>query len=164
MGFYKGTDKKMKENELEQKQMVINWAPYSMMDLASEKGEAERVIQTVLGVDSSDPKYFGILKSMGSKILYGKLTTLTDEMWSKLENTDSWKNVQSGDLKKAEEISRFYKKNFPGILEGIKNGSKIPVPIIFKVGDKTHLMSGNNRLMIARGLKQRPMVIIVEYP
>jgi hypothetical protein len=46
----------------------------------------------------------------------------------------------------------------------IESGSGVPASIIFKTGSRMHLMSGNNRLMIARGLRQRPQVIIVEYP
>ncbi len=154
----------MKQNDLERKKTVINWTPYSRKNLSCEGGEAERVINEVLGIKSNDPRFHDILKSLGNKILGGELVPLSDEIWAKLENTDSWSNVSKGDLKKAEELSKYYKKNFSVILNAIKDGSGILAPIIFKTGDRMHLMSGNTRLMIARGLKQRPEVIIIEYP
>ena len=146
-----------------EKRKIITWAPYTMENLSREKGEAERVMSEVLGIESDNPEYNSILKTIGTKIITGTLVPLSDEGWKQLENTDSWRDVPEGDIKKAEELSKFYKKNFSGIMADIESGADIPAPIIFKSGSKMHLMSGNNRLMIARGLRQRPQVIIVEY-
>lgn len=147
-----------------EKRKIITWASYTMENLSHEKGEAERVMSEVLGIKRDDPEYDSILKSIGTKILTGALVPLSNEVWAQLENTDSWRDVPEGDIKKAEELSKFYKKDFSGIMSAIEIGSEVPAPIIFSTAGRMHLMSGNNRLMIARGMRQQPKVIIVEYP
>jgi hypothetical protein len=90
-----------------------------------------------------------------------KETTLTDKVWSKLENTES-NEIKKGEMDKVEELAKKYNKTSPKTLAtALKNGDYRP-PIILKFGNRYHLVAGNTRLCTAAALGINPKVIIGE--
>ena len=92
-----------------------------------------------------------------------KLEVLTNEIWEKLENTDSNQVIENDDLDKVIELSEEYDREWKTKLETIKNNHSIPAPIIFEMNGRYHKVSGNTRLMLAKALGKIPMIAIVRY-
>jgi len=88
----------------------------------------------------------------------GNMVVLTDSIWSKLENTDSW-NVQS--LEDAIKLAEKYKKNWKSTLAAIKVGKSIDPPMVLNYDqDKYYLVGGNTRLMFYKALGITPKVLM----
>ena len=84
----------------------------------------------------------------------GKEVTLTDEMWSRLENTDSY-DIDSEE--EAIELARHYGKDIQSILAA----EKTPPALILQYSpNKYYLVGGNTRLMVARAKGINPQVIL----
>ena len=89
----------------------------------------------------------------------GSLVDLTDDIWEKMENTDSW-NIR--DLQHAKEYAEEYDKDIESIIEGFESGNRLPAPIVLIKSDGVpYLIAGNTRLMVARALKVIPKVVMV---
>ena len=97
----------------------------------------------------------------------GQLVDLTEDLWSKLENTDSY-DIKSGDWEKIEEYINFSNiengsnRDWNDLKQKIEQGQQVDAPIILKYDDTFHLVSGNTRLMVSRALGKTPKVLIVE--
>ena len=92
--------------------------------------------------------------------IVGYLTPLTDDIWSILRNSDSYK-IPS--LEKVEKVTKKYGKDLNSLLNAIENKESIESPIIIKWGeDDYELVCGNTRLMIASALGTTPVVMILE--
>ncbi|HEY4508311.1 MAG TPA: hypothetical protein VJJ55_01495 [Candidatus Paceibacterota bacterium] len=135
-------------------------------DLSHEKGEIERVIEEFLGRDLNEKAVQEIVAELES----APIVELSDELWAKLENTDSWK-IEPGDIEEVRAITQKYnqelspenKRSLENTLEGFRQGREMQVPVIVRDKNGTlHLLNGNTRLMIARALKIRPHVIVAE--
>ena len=94
----------------------------------------------------------------------GKLELLSEDVWGRLENTEShefdkdeWRIVK--EVSEAQERVRDWQK-FKTLEE---KGVPIDAPIILKCGDTYHLVSGNTRLMVAHALGITPKVLLFEY-
>ena len=84
----------------------------------------------------------------------GDEVTLTDEMWSRLENTDSY-DINSEE--EAIELARYYGKDIQSIL----GAEKTPPALILQYSpNKYYLVGGNTRLMVARAKGINPQVIL----
>ena len=84
----------------------------------------------------------------------GKEVILTDEMWSRLENTDSY-DINSEE--EAIELARHYGKDIQSILAA----EKTPPALILQYSpNKYYLVGGNTRLMVARAKGINPQVIL----
>jgi hypothetical protein len=84
----------------------------------------------------------------------GDEVTLTDEMWSRLENTDSY-DINSEE--EAIELARHYGKDIQSIL----SAEKTPPALILQYSpNKYYLVGGNTRLMVARAKGINPQVIL----
>jgi hypothetical protein len=57
----------------------------------------------------------------------GKLITLTDKIWSQLENTDSY---EIKNIKDVEKLATKYKKDYKPLIKDIKNSVNIKAPIV----------------------------------
>lgn len=88
-------------------------------------------------------------------------TTLTDDVWSKLENTES-NEVKKGDMKKVIQIAKQYNKTNPLELKKSLKSGDYPRPMIVKFGDRYHLVAGNTRLCTAAAMGMKPQVLIAE--
>jgi hypothetical protein len=88
----------------------------------------------------------------------GNMVVLTDSIWSKLENTDSW-NIQS--LEDAIKLAEKYKKDWKSTLAAIKAGKSMDPPMVLNYDqDKYYLVGGNTRLMFYKALGITPKVLM----
>ena len=122
-----------------------------------EMDELERAAQDL----SRDGDYETSVKKIMKVLKNSEETTLTDKIWSKLENTES-NEIKKGEMDKVEELAKKYNKTSPKTLStSLKNGDYRP-PIILKFGNRYHLVAGNTRLCTAAALGINPKVIIGE--
>jgi len=85
--------------------------------------------------------------------------TLTDEVWEKLENTESNK-ISKGEFEKVLTIAKHYNKSNPYKLRMKLVDDTYQRPMIVKFGDRYHLVSGNTRLSTAASMGMNPKVFI----
>ena len=89
-----------------------------------------------------------------NSLVNGKEVTLNDDMWSRLENTDSY-DVNSEE--EAIELAQHYGKDYKSILAA----EKTPPALILQYSpNKYYLIGGNTRLMFARAKGINPQVIL----
>jgi hypothetical protein len=89
-----------------------------------------------------------------NSLVNGKEVTLTDEMWSRLENTDSY-DIDSEE--EAIKLAQYYGKDYKSIL----SAEKTPPALILQYSpNKYYLIGGNTRLMFARAKGINPQVIL----
>ena len=89
-----------------------------------------------------------------NSLVNGKEVTLTDEIWSRLENTDSY-DINSEE--EAIELAQYYGKDYKSIL----SAEKTPPALILQYSpNKYYLIGGNTRLMFARAKGINPQVIM----
>ncbi len=137
----------------------INWVH---PDIQSEIKEIERVAKMISGSeDHHDKDYQKTIQEITKVLETASFEELTDDMWSALENTDSYHDVRPGHIEDAQEIAKSYNRDPQESLDRIKNRDPFYAPIILILEDDTpHLVSGNTRLMIARALKLDVKVLI----
>jgi hypothetical protein len=124
---------------LESKSPLL-WIPI----LQAENEEIERT------ADDLGLPYDTVYNSLAN----GKEVTLTDEMWSRLENTDSY-DIDSEE--EAIKLAQYYGKDYKSIL----SAEKTPPALILQYSpDKYYLIGGNTRLMFARAKGINPQVIL----
>jgi len=116
--------------------------------VAREESEIERTAE-VFNIPLEDLKY---------AFTAGSMVILSDDIWSKLENSDSY-NVTS--LDDAIKLAKQYGKNWKSILTAIKDGTIMDPPMILNY-DKTkyYLVGGNTRLMFYKALGVTPKVLM----
>ena len=99
------------------------------------------------------------IETLRSQFTQNNIKTLTDSVWSKLGNTDSWEVKSLEDVKNyAEE----YGKNWERIADAVKNNATLPAPIVLHKDGKYELIGGNTRLMVLKALKKVPKVLMLE--
>ena len=86
-------------------------------------------------------------------------TTLDDDLWSKLENTESNK-ISKGEFFKVLMISKHYNKSNPYKLKLKLANDEYERPMIVKFGNRYHVVSGNTRLCTAASMGMNPKVFI----
>ena len=123
--------------------------------LRSESGEIERVAE-----------YFGVDKQILHDIIHlqarnGEIVPLTVDLWTALENTDS-NTIEVGDWASVAEHSSG--RDWISLRDKLLSGIPLDAPVIVKVGNILHLVSGNTRLMVARAAGVIPHVLLVEVP
>jgi hypothetical protein len=121
-------------------------AIYNNVESEDMEGEISRSAKD-LGI----PEY--VIKD---SLLRGKMVTLTDQMWSKLENTDSY------DVKTLDDfiaLSKQYGKDYKRIMD--VDPKKLPPALVieYKPG-RYYLVGGNTRLMYHRVMGSTPKVIL----
>jgi len=90
----------------------------------------------------------------------GKEVILGEDLWSKLDNSDSFKIKN---LEQAVKISDQNDKNWKSILEAIKEEKQLPLPMVLNwADDKYYLVAGNTRLMIYKALGLTPVVLMAK--
>ena len=86
-------------------------------------------------------------------------TKLNDEVWGKLENTES-NEIKKGEMDKVIDLAKKYNKSSPlKLKKSIINSEYLP-PLILKFGSRYHLVAGNTRLCTAAAMGVNPNVII----
>ncbi|PIR37254.1 MAG: hypothetical protein COV34_03470 [Candidatus Zambryskibacteria bacterium CG10_big_fil_rev_8_21_14_0_10_42_12] len=106
-------------------------------------------------------KHFGIPLW---KLLYwffmGRMVRLSDNVWSAMENTDSWDTTTLESVRyHADHIGRDVER----ILSALSNPhGQLPVPVVLCLPDgRYHLVAGNTRLMVSRALGIKPTVLVI---
>lgn len=85
--------------------------------------------------------------------------TLTDEVWNKLENTES-NEIQKGDIDSVMNISKMFNKTNPKKLIKILKSNEYKRPLILNFDDRYILVAGNTRLSTAAAIGMKPKVFI----
>lgn len=152
------------EQNFDSEDFPTNWI---RPNLRNEVGEIQRVLQTFLEIEPSKENILKLVASLEAS----PIIELTDELWSKLENTESYYEVQKGDFEAVENIIKEHNEELPeerkrsveSIINGFHNNNPMEVPTIIENEEgRLHLISGNTRLMTARALGIRPQVIIAK--
>jgi cytidyltransferase-like protein len=116
--------------------------------VTKEESEIERTAED-FNIPLEDLKY---------AFIAGGMVILTDDIWSKLENSDSY---QITSLDDAIKLAKEYGKNYKPTLDAIKNGEILDPPMILNYDkDKYYLVGGNTRLMFYRALGIEPKVLL----
>jgi cytidyltransferase-like protein len=122
--------------------------------VTKEESEIERTAQE-FNIPLEDLKY---------AFTAGGMVILSDDIWSKLENTDSY-DIKS--LKDAIRLAKKYGKNWEPTYNAIKSGKTIDPPMILNY-DKTkyYLVGGNTRLMFykALGITPKALLGVIDLP
>ena len=88
----------------------------------------------------------------------GRENILTDDIWSKLENSDSY---QIKNLEQAIKLATKYKKDWRSIVRAIQDEKQLPLPLVLNYAkDKYYLVGGNTRLMFYKALGVQPIVLL----
>jgi hypothetical protein len=125
--------------------------------LEKEMEEIQRAVQEL----SRDEGLEISVKDVVEAFRNSNEVTLTDDIWSKLENTES-NQVKKGEMNKVVEIAKKYDKTSPYILKKALMKDEYERPLILKFGDRYHLVAGNTRLSTAAAIGMKPQVIIAE--
>jgi cytidyltransferase-like protein len=117
--------------------------------VASEESEIERTAQ-VFNVPLPDMRY---------AFIAGNMVVLSDDIWSKLENSDSY---EVNSLDDAIKLAKKYGKNWKPTLDAIKNDDAVVSPplVLNYDKDKYYLVGGNTRLMFTKALGKIPKVLM----
>jgi hypothetical protein len=122
-----------------------------------EMDEFERVVQDLSRNEGLDTSVDNVVNAFAK----AKEVTLTDDIWSKLENTES-NEIKKGEMKKVVDLSKKYNKTKPAELRKLLLSGDYRRPLIIKFGDRYHLVAGNTRLCTAAALGVKPKVLIGE--
>jgi hypothetical protein len=87
--------------------------------------------------------------------------TLTDDVWPKLENTES-NEIEKDDWVSVMKIAKRYKKTNPKKLKKDIEDNEYERPLILKMGERYILIAGNTRLCTAAAMGVNPKVFIGE--
>jgi uncharacterized membrane-anchored protein YjiN (DUF445 family) len=120
-----------------------------------EMDEFERAVQDLSRNDGIDTSVEDVVNSFTK----AKEVTLTNDIWSKLENTES-NEIKKGEMKKVVDLAKKYNKTKPVELRKLILSGDYRRPLIIKFGDRYHLVAGNTRLCTAAALGVKPKVLI----
>jgi len=123
-------------------------------NIEKEEGEFDRVA-VEFGIETS------VLMFQAQN---GELVQLTEEVLSKLENTDA-NTFDVGDWDAVHDHSNpdgVHKRDWESLKTKMEKGEVLDAPIIMKFGDRYHLVSGNTRLMVSRAMGIYPKALIFE--
>jgi hypothetical protein len=126
-------------------------------DIKGEMDEFQRISQDLRREEKIDISVEELVRSFEGL----KEQTLTDDVWPKLENTES-NEIEKGDIDAVDDIAKMYNKTNPKkLIKAIKSGD-YHRPLILKMGDRYILIAGNTRLCTAAAMGVNPMVFIGE--
>ncbi|HEY4498562.1 MAG TPA: hypothetical protein VJH94_00695 [Candidatus Paceibacterota bacterium] len=130
-------------------------------DLEKERGEIGRVARVFAPEDIN-----AFVERFYERSKKATLMVLSEDTWSQLENTDSydialgaWKEVEYHAIEGKPEAPRDWKV----MRDKIEQHQLLEAPIVVKMGDRYHLVSGNTRLMVVRALGITPEVLVVDW-
>ena len=126
-------------------------------DIEGEMDEFQRLSQDLRRDEKIDISVEELVRSFKGL----KEQTLTDDVWPKLENTES-NEIEKGDIEAVNDIAKMYNKTNPKkLIKAIKSGD-YHRPLILKISDRYILIAGNTRLCTAAAIGVNPMVFIGE--
>jgi hypothetical protein len=143
----KSTISPQEPTQLQEVQPMDATSPYHDL-VVSELDEIDRTAQT-FNVPINDLQY---------AFEAGRENILTDDVWSKLENSDSY---QIKNLEQAIKLATKYKKDWRSIVRAIQDEKQLPLPLVLNYAkDKYYLVGGNTRLMFYKALGVQPIVLL----
>jgi hypothetical protein len=110
-------------------------------DLKGEMDELQRVVQDL----SRDENIETTVKELVNAFNDSTEEPISDDVWSKLENTES-NEIEKGDMKAVYKIAKTYNKTNPQKLTQSFADGDYKRPLIVQFGDRYHLVAGNTRL------------------
>jgi len=126
-------------------------------DIEGEMDEFQRISQDLRRDEKINISVEELVRSFDGL----KEQTLTDDVWPKLENTES-NEIEKGDIEAVNDIAKMYNKTSPKkLIKAIKSG-EYERPLILKMGDRYILIAGNTRLCTAAAMGVNPKVFIGE--
>ena len=126
-------------------------------DLESEMDELQRVVQDL----SRDENIEITVDQLVDAFNKSNETTLTDDIWEKLENTES-NEIGKDNWKAVFGIAKKYNKTDPTKLKKSIEKGEYKRPLIINFGDRYHLVAGNTRLSTAAAMGVNPKVFIAK--
>lgn len=127
------------------------------LDINKEMDEIQRVVQDLSrdeGIEITVEQFINFLKITEE-------TTLKNDVWSKLENTES-NQIKKGEMQKVHKLAKMYDKSNPDKLANSLKKGDYERPIIVKFDNRYHLVAGNTRLSTAAAIGLNPQVFIVD--
>jgi hypothetical protein len=126
-------------------------------DIEGEMDEFQRLSQDLKRDEKIDISVEELVRAFEGL----KEQTLTDDVWPKLENTES-NEIEKGDIGAVNDIAKMYNKTSPKkLIKAIKSG-EYNRPLILKMGERYILIAGNTRLCTAAAMGVNPKVFIGE--
>jgi len=136
------------KEQVERAQREVSKTKWKKPDLGEEQGEVERTA-LYLGIENYED-----IMAAGKN---AKLVPLEEDVWSKLENTDSYK---TNTVEKANSRAKKYNRDIANVFDGM--GTELPAPVVlFREGEPPYLVGGNTRLMASRALGHTPKVLAI---
>lgn len=136
---------------------MLNKDKHIRPDIEGEMDEIQRLSQDLKRDEDIDVSADEIVKSFENS----EEQTLTDEIWVKLENTES-NEIEEGDWDSVMKVARMYKKTNPKKLKKSIETGEYKRPLIVKLGERYILMAGNTRLCTAAAMGVNPKVFIAD--
>jgi hypothetical protein len=124
-------------------------------DIEGEMDELQRAVQDLSRDENIEISVEQLVKAFNSS----KEETLTNDIWGKLENTES-NEIQKGDTNAVMKIAKMYNKTSPKILAKAIVKGEYNRPLILKLGERYILVAGNTRLSTAAAIGVNPKVFI----
>ena len=124
-------------------------------DIENEMDEIQRTSQDLSRDDGIDIS----VKEIVNGFKESKEQILSNDIWKKLENTES-NEIQKGDFESVLNIAKKYKKTSPKKLSKLLKSGDYERPLILNIGERYILISGNTRLSTAASIGIKPKVFI----
>lgn len=134
---------------------LMNVKSIERPDIDEEMDEIQRVTQYLNRDEGQHVKVNELVDIFNKSIE----TNLTDEVWSKLENTES-NEIEKGEMDKALKVSEIYGKSSIKKLKNKFEDGSYKRPLILNFNDRYHLVAGNTRLCTAAAMGFTPKVFI----
>jgi len=154
LDFSNTIGRKVKPEEDKGEEVTIQEKQYQNVDGAYEqivKDEEEEIERTAQEFNVPIP-------DMQYAFIAGNIVVLSDDIWSKLENSDSW---EVNSLEDAVKLANKYGKDWKPTLTAIKANKAINPPLVLNYDkDKYYLVGGNTRLMFHKALNKIPKVLM----
>ncbi len=137
-------------------------ANFLFPDIEKERGEIERVAEKYKPENVTE-----FVNEFYRKAKEAQLIDLTEDLWSVLDNTDSYDISRDGWEKVDEHVEHTNNetgssRDWNDLRKKMEQGQELDAPIILRYKGELHKVSGNTRLMVTRALGVTPKVLLIE--
>ena len=136
---------------------------YTQPNWEDEFGEMEREVSENLLPQGTPEEQKQVALRMLSDFKNVPPQPLPDNIWSQLQNTDSY-SIPVGGFDQAKALADEYERDIGAIISMIQSNAPLPPPQILRRPDGQYtLIGGNTRLMAFRALGIQPKVLVVDW-